>query len=237
MATNVNRSVVAVFVMVVVIALAGCANNPNQRAGIGGGAGALLGGLIGSQLGDHGTRNAAIGAALGGLAGGGVGHYMDKQKRELDRKLKAEREQRQLDVQRLQNGALKIGVASDVTFAVDKSTLNQRAQQIFSKIASVMRDYQKTAVHVVGFTDSTGNKQHNLELSRDRSRSVSQFLVNHGVKGQRVLTWGRGESQPVATNRTKAGRAQNRRVAIIIKPIVKGRKKQAFSEPPPLGQR
>lgn len=233
--TRTLASIVAV--IAIAVAIAGCANDPNRRAKIGGGTGAVLGGLIGSQIGGHEGRNAAIGAALGGLAGGGVGHYMDKQQQQLERKLKAEREQNELNIRRLPNGALKIGVASDATFAVDQSTLNQYAQRVFSKIASTLQQYDKTAVHVVGFTDSTGSQQHNLELSRQRALSVAGFMTSHRLDQKRVLTWARGESQPLASNATSAGRAQNRRVDIVIKPIVKGRKKQAFSEPPRLGGR
>lgn len=232
-----TRSLTVVLLTAAAIVLAGCANNPNSRAEIGGGAGALLGGLVGSQLGHHGLRNGAIGAALGGLAGAGVGHYMDKQQQQLDQKLSAERAQQELSVERLPGHALKVGIASDASFALNKSTLTQHAQRVFSKIATVLRNYDKTAVHVVGFTDSTGTKQYNLKLSRERALSVAHFLVNHGVNKQRVLTWARGESQPVASNKTAAGRAKNRRVAIVLKPIIKGQEKRAFSAPPPLGGR
>jgi len=230
-------SLAVVLLTAAAIMLAGCANNPNSRAEIGGGAGALLGGLIGSQIGHHGLRNGAIGAALGGLAGGGVGHYMDQQQQQLDQKLKGERARKELNVEQLPGHALKIGIANNATFATNKSTLTPHAQRVFSKIANVLRSYNKTAVHVVGFASSTGTKQYNLKLSRQRALSVAHFLINHGVNKRRVLTWARGESQPVASNKTAAGRAKNRRVAIVIKPIIKGHEKQAFSAPPPLGNR
>jgi outer membrane protein OmpA-like peptidoglycan-associated protein len=87
----------------------------------------------------------------------------------------------------------------------------------------------------VGHTDSTGSEQYNMKLSQQRAQAVAQFLTGRGVDSQRVLTWGRGESQPIATNDTEAGRAENRRVDVVIKPIVEGQEAQAFSEPPYLG--
>ncbi|WP_423823740.1 OmpA family protein [Salinisphaera sp. SPP-AMP-43] len=217
------------------LAVSACANDPNRRAEIGGGVGAVFGGLLGSQLGDKSGTNAAIGAALGALAGGGVGHYMDRQQKELDKKLAAQQARDELEITRLDQDTLKIGVASDASFAVDSADLNPTAQNTFNSIASVLRSYDKTAIHVVGFTDSTGSEQHNLKLSQQRAQAVAQFLEGRGVTSQRVLTWARGESQPVASNATEQGRAENRRVAIVIKPIVEGQEKQAFSAPPNLG--
>lgn len=212
-----------------------CAGDPNRKTKIGAGVGAVLGGLTGSQLGDESGTNVAIGAALGALAGGATGRYMDNQQQELNEKLAAEQARDVLDITRLDSDALKIGVASDASFAVDSSTLSQNAQSTFNKIANVLKDYEKTAIHVVGHTDSTGSEQHNLELSQKRAQSVAGFLTGRGVDSQRVLTWGRGESEPIASNNTEAGRAENRRVDIVIKPIVEGQEKQAFSEPPNLG--
>lgn len=230
-----KTSLLLALIVAAAVGVSACANNPNRRAEIGGGVGAVLGGLLGSQLGDKSGTNAAIGAALGALAGGGVGHYMDNQQKELNKKLAAQQARNELNITRLNQDTLKIGVASDASFAVDSATLNPTAQNTFNSIANVLQDYDKTAIHVVGFTDSTGSAQHNLKLSKNRAQSVAQFLEGRGVNSQRVLTWARGESQPVASNDTAAGRAKNRRVAIVIKPIVKGNEKAAFTVPPDLG--
>lgn len=232
-----KTSILIIILVVTTLGVAGCASNgPNKRAGIGGGIGAGLGAGIGALFGGHHKgRNAAIGAALGALAGGGVGHYMDKQQKELNEKLAAQQARDELNITRLDQDTLKIGVASDASFAVDSSTLNPAAQTTFNSIANVLQDYDKTAIHVVGFTDSTGSEQHNLELSQERAQSVVQFLKGRGVDSQRVLSWARGESQPVASNDTAEGRAKNRRVAIVIKPIVEGNEKAAFQAPPDLG--
>ena len=230
-----KSSIAVALAVAAALGLTACADNPNRRAEIGGGVGAVFGGLLGSQLGDKSGTNAAIGAALGALAGAGVGHYMDNQQKELNKKLAAQQARNELNITRLDQDTLKIGVASDASFAVDSANLNPNAQNTFNSIANVLKDYDKTAIHVVGFTDSTGSEQHNLKLSQERAQAVAQFLESRGVNSQRVLTWARGESEPVASNKTAEGRAQNRRVAIVIKPIVKGNEKAAFSAPPDLG--
>lgn len=216
--------------------IAGCANNPYDKTAVGAGVGAVLGGVVGHQLGDNSDTNVAIGAVVGALAGGAVGRYMDNQEQDLKRRLQAERAANLLNITRLNGDALKIGVASDASFAVDSATLSQQAQLTFNKIAGVLKDYEKTAIHVVGHTDSTGSAQYNMQLSRERAVSVANFLVRHGVNAQRVQTWARGESEPIATNATAAGRTANRRVDIVIKPIIKGNAAAAFTAPPYLGR-
>lgn len=212
-----------------------CAGGQYGKTKIGAGVGAVVGAVAGSQLGDESTESAAIGAALGALAGGAVGLYMDKQEQALQQRLQAERAADVLNIVRLNGNALKIGVASDASFAVDSATLSPGAQVTFNKIANVLKDFEKTAIHVVGHTDSTGRAEYNLQLSQQRARAVANFLISRGVDPQRVLTWGRGETQPIASNDTAAGRAANRRVDIVIKPIVEGRAQAAFTAPPYLG--
>lgn len=230
------RRILLIFLVCTALSISACANNRYDKTGIGAGVGALAGAVIGHQLGDNSDTNTAIGAVVGALAGGAVGRYMDNQEHELKQRLQAERAAELLNVTRLGGNALKIGIASDASFAVDSATLSQQAQVTFNKIASVLRDYKKTAIHVVGHTDSSGSAQYNMKLSQKRAASVANFLVGHGVNAQRVLTWGRGETEPIASNATKAGRTKNRRVDIVIKPIVKGRSRAAFSAPPYLGR-
>ena len=233
--TRKNSALVLVALLCGTLVVTACAGDPNRKTKIGAGVGAVLGGIAGSQLGDKSGTNAAIGAAIGALAGGATGRYMDNQQKELNQKLEAEQARDVLNITRLDGDALKIGVASDASFAVDSSTLSGPAQTTFNKIAATLKDYDKTAIHVVGHTDSSGSDEYNQKLSQQRAQAVAQFLTGRGVDSQRVLTWGRGESQPIATNDTEAGRAENRRVDIVIKPIVEGQESQAFSEPPYLG--
>lgn len=230
-----RTSLLVACLLAVTLAVTACAGDPNRRAKIGGGIGTALGGTVGALLGDHSTTNTAIGMAVGALAGAGVGHYMDRQKAELNDKLAQQQAANQLSITSIGNNTLQVGVASDASFAVDSANLSPQAQNTFNTIANVLKDYDKTAIHVVGFTDSTGSAEHNLALSQARAQAVASFLESRGVDSQRVLTWARGETQPVASNETEAGRAQNRRVAIVIKPVVQGQEQQAFAAPPDLG--
>ena len=233
--TRKNSALILAALLCTTLFVTACAGDPNRKTKIGAGVGAVLGGIAGSQLGDKSGTNAAIGAAIGALAGGASGRYMDNQQKELNEKLKAEQARDVLNLTRLDGDALKIGVASDASFAVDSSTLSGSAQTTFNKIATTLKDYDKTAIHVVGHTDSSGSDEYNQKLSQQRAQTVAQALTAGGVNTQRLLTWGRGEAEPIATNDTEQGRAENRRVDIVIKPIVEGQESQAFSEPPYLG--
>ncbi len=218
------------------LVLAACAGDPNRRAKIGAATGAVLGGVVGKQLGDNSDTNLAIGAAIGALAGGAAGNYMDKQHAALQERLAAEAARDELFITQLSGNALRIGVASDISFAVGKSELKFEAQSTFEKIANVLKDYDKTAIHLVGHTDSTGSDALNQKLSLDRAETVASFMGSRGVPSSRMKVWGRGESEPIATNDTDAGRARNRRVDIVIKPIIEGQEGEAFTAPPYLGQ-
>lgn len=233
-----RKSLIAlVCTAILAVVITGCAHSRYDKTAIGAGIGAIAGAVIGHQLGDGDDGNVAIGAVLGALAGGAVGRYMDNQEYEMRQRLKAARAAEILNVSRLPSGALLIGIASDATFAVDSANLSAKAKVTFSKIASVLKDYKKTAIHVVGFTSAPGSFEYNMKLSRRRANAVAHFLIKRGVSPRRVLTWARGETQPIATNATAAGRAKNRRVAIVIKPIIRGRAQAAFAPPPPLGRR
>lgn len=224
-----------VMILVAAIGLTACANDPNQKAKIGAVVGAVTGAIVGKQLGDESDTNVAIGAAVGALAGAAAGHYMDEQEAALEERLAAEQARQNLYITRIGNNALRVGVASDYSFAVDSAKLSFEAKKTFTKIANVFKDYQKTVVHVVGHTDSTGSAAYNQNLSERRAGAVASFLLSQGVKASRIMTWGRGESEPIATNQTKAGRAKNRRVDIVVKPIIQGQERQAFTAPPYLG--
>lgn len=216
------------------VALLGCAtDDPNRRAKTGAAVGALLGAVAGHQV--DGDKGRYIGAVVGAIAGGAVGNYMDKQQAELERELAAEAARKELNITRLAGDALKIGVASDASFPFDSADLKGQAQATFSKIAEVLKDYDKTIIHVVGHTDSTGTDNYNLGLSQRRANTVSSYMNSNGVLIERMRTEGRGEREPIASNETEAGRTRNRRVDIVIKAIVEGQEQQAYTPPPYLG--
>ncbi|MDN5938656.1 MAG: OmpA family protein, partial [Salinisphaera sp.] len=154
---------------------------------------------------------------------------------ELQKRLAAEQARHNLYITEMPGNALRIGIASDYSFAVDSAELTLGAKATFAKIANVLKDYDSTAVHVVGFTDSSGAAEYNMKLSQRRAEAVASFLGSEGVPYARMRTWGRGETQPIASNQTKAGRSRNRRVEIVIKPIIKGQAGDAFTAPQNLG--
>ncbi len=216
------------------IAVSGCAaDDPNRRAKTGAAIGALVGAVAGHQV--DGDKGRYIGAAVGAIAGGAVGNYMDKQQAELERELAAEAARKELRITRLAGDALKIGVASDASFGFDRSDMTSTAQSTFAKIADVLKDYDKTVIHVVGHTDSVGKESYNQDLSQRRASTVSSFFGQRGVVYDRVRTEGRGEREPLASNESEAGRAKNRRVDIVIKAIIEGQEQQAYAPPPYLG--
>lgn len=222
-----------VFLLATAVTLSACADDPNRRAKIGAAVGAVTGAVVGHQVNDEEGRY--VGAALGALAGAGVGRYMDQQHAELQERLADERAREELYITRMGGDALRVGVASDYSFEIDSAELSFDAQATFDKIANVFKDYDKTAVHVVGHTDSTGSDEYNQKLSERRASAVAKYLSSQGVTSMRIVTWGRGEREPIAGNDTKAGRTRNRRVDIVIKPIVEDQEKQAFEAPPYLG--
>lgn len=218
----------------VAVMTAGCAtDDPNRRAKTGAAVGALIGAVAGHQV--DGGKGRYVGAVVGAIAGGAAGNYMDKQQAELERELAAEAARNELRITRMAGDALRVGVASDVSFDFDSAAIRSNAQATYAKIADVLKDYDKTVIHVLGHTDSTGSDAYNMRLSEQRASAVAAVLRGNGVVPARILTEGRGESEPVADNSTAAGQARNRRVDIVIKAIVEGNEAAAYTPPPNLG--
>lgn len=203
--------------------MAGCTTvNPYTReqqtskvakgAGIGAAAGAVVGLLTkGDKL-----QNALIGAGVGALAGGGAGYYMDVQEAKLRQRL----EGTGVSVTRTGDN-ITLNLPSGITFASNSADLNAQFYSALDGVALVLKEYEKTVIEVAGHTDSTGSTELNQSLSERRAQSVAGYLASHGVKSQRLITIGAGESRPVASNDTEQGKAANRRVELTIVPITK----------------
>ncbi len=189
-------------------------NNTTIGAGIGAVAGALGGYLIGKGSSDDRRKRALIGAGVGALGGGAIGYYMDQQEAALRQRLRASG----VSVTRVGENII-LNMPGNVTFATDSSDVNARFYEVLNSVALVLQEYDRTLVDIYGHTDSTGSAQYNQQLSQRRAQSVAQYLVGQGVNGQRLLVQGMGETQPIATNDTAAGREQNRRVEIKISPL------------------
>jgi outer membrane protein OmpA-like peptidoglycan-associated protein len=88
------------------------------------------------------------------------------------------------------------------------------------KLADVVVRYGKTTLTIVGHTDNVGTSEHNQKLSEERALSVAHYFESKNVNPLRLATWGKGETDPVASNNSEAGRQANRRVEIYLEPVV-----------------
>ena len=104
----------------------------------------------------------------------------------------------------------------DVLFDFDRSDLKPAARENLAKLVDFLREYDDRGVEIEGHTDSVGTEQYNIGLSQRRAASVERYLLDNGIERSRIQTRGLGEEFPVASNETDSGRAQNRRVEIII---------------------
>jgi len=206
-----------------VVAFAGCTTvdqqsgqkNPNKTgtgAGIGAIAGAVLGAAASSKS-DRG-RGALTGAVLGAAVGGGVGHYMDKQEKELRDKLKDSGVQ----VSR-QGDNLNLIMPGNITFAVNKADIRADFYSVLNSVSQALKEYDQTNVRISGYTDSTGPLSLNQRLSEERANSVRTYLLAQGVASDRIDSAGYGPANPIASNASDEGRQANRRVEIKLIPI------------------
>lgn len=188
----------------------GCASLSNTEKGAAGGAavGGVVGGLVGKATGST-ARGAILGAVVGGAAGAAIGSRMDKQAEELDDRLP------NATVQRVGEG-IAITFDSGILFDVDSDRLRAASEENLRNLASSVEDYEGTEILVVGHTDATGADSYNQSLSERRASAARTFLLRQGVDGDRIEAAGRGESEPVSTNDTEAGRQDNRRVEVAI---------------------
>jgi outer membrane protein OmpA-like peptidoglycan-associated protein len=183
--------------------------------------GAILGAALGAGLGylsndksEQGRKNALLGAGVGALAGAGVGGYMDRQQAELRRQLA----DTGVTVAR-QGDNIILNMPSDVTFAVDQSDVQPQFYNVLNEVAGTLNQYPSTLIDVIGHADATGADAYNQALSERRASAVASYLTSRSVLPARLFVAGQGERQPIASNDTVEGRAQNRRVEIVLRPF------------------
>lgn len=195
--------------------LGGTSNNPNTQQGalIGATAGAVLGAL---SKGDGNRADAAlVGAVIGGALGAGAGYSLDKQEADLRAQLAND------NVIITNTGdRLIVTLPQDILFATDSFAVRPDLQRDLNTVAGNLQAYPESTIQIIGHTDSDGDANYNQGLSERRAGSVSGVLLNAGVSSNRMQTVGLGENQPVASNLTPEGKAQNRRVEIVILPTV-----------------
>lgn len=222
------RTSLIVLPLTAALLLAGCATNDlgdrrdlsktEQGAIIGTVSGAALGAIINHR---NRGKGALIGAVGGGLTGAGVGYYMDQQAKDLQKQLQPEIRRGEVTVEkRTSDNALLVSMTAATGFDTNSTVLKPSYTPTLDKIATVLNQYGKTTVTVIGHTDSVGTDAYNQTLSERRAQAVLDYFASRNVNPIRLEAYGRGESEPRADNATEAGRALNRRVELWILPVM-----------------
>jgi outer membrane protein OmpA-like peptidoglycan-associated protein len=188
-------------------------SDTTKGAGIGAAVGGVVGLLTGGDAAAH-RKNALIAAGIGALAGGAVGNYMDRQQAQLRHELAGTG----VSVTRMGDN-ITLNMPGNITFATNSAEINPSFYQVLNSVNLVLKKYDKTLIEVAGHTDSTGSAQYNQQLSERRANSVAQYLEAQGLRSDRVMTVGAGETRPVASNDTPEGRQANRRVELTLTPL------------------
>jgi outer membrane protein OmpA-like peptidoglycan-associated protein len=201
---SLGRRTLIVATLMGAMAVQGCSSSFRTGALGGAAAGAVVGGLASGT-----ARGAIIGAAVGGAAGAAIGAVMDNQAEDLQDKLP------NAQVERVGEG-IAVTFDSGILFDFDSSDLQAAGQQNLRDLVASLEEYEGTEVLVVGHTDSVGDASYNQGLSERRAGAARTFLIGAGLDAGRVRAVGMGETEPIASNDTDAGRQENRRVEVAI---------------------
>jgi outer membrane protein OmpA-like peptidoglycan-associated protein len=220
-----NITIKSLYSIVAVALLAtGCdatrrASNKDKGVAIGATGGAVLGGILGNNIGKKGNTalGAIIGAAVGGVAGGIIGNKMDKQAEKIKTEIpgaKVERVGEGINVTFDENNP--DGTKAGVYFATGKYNITANSQLAIDKLVKIFSEYPETNILVEGHTDNVGTDASNLTLSERRANAVGTALKSAGLAASRLTIKWYGETQPKGDNTTAEGRASNRRVEFSI---------------------
>lgn len=223
MKTSTTKKFVPSVVLASILTIGGCATydpytgeEKPSNATIGSVVGAVAGAAIGAATSSKGDRKKGIliGAAAGAAAGGGAGYYMDKQEAKLRHQLKGTG----VGVKRV-GDEITLVMPGNITFEVNRYTILEDFQPILTSIATVLKEFDETAIEVTGHTDSTGSESYNQTLSEQRANAVKTELINRTIPSGRIHASGMGMRAPIASNKTAEGRQQNRRVELKLLPL------------------
>jgi outer membrane protein OmpA-like peptidoglycan-associated protein len=206
-----RKDLTLIAIAVATVLAAGCATERQTETAVGAGVGGATGAVIGGAVG--GGRGAAVGGVIGAGAGAAAGYNWQT----IKEKLGIATRDSGVQVSEQKEG-LKVNVPGSISFATGSASIEPRLFPTLDRIASTLNEYPASTVTVVGHTDSMGDAQANQELSARRAAAVADYLVQRGVQRSRIVVQGRGENEPIADNTSDAGRAQNRRVEMLIRP-------------------
>ena len=209
-----RNTTAAVLALATAVALTGCETmtDTQRNTALGVGIGALAGAGIAKATGGKAGTGALIGAAVGG-----VGTYiwsanMERQRQELEAATRGTG----VTVSRTADNQLQLAIPSDISFDSNSATIKSQFRPVLNSFANSLRRNPGTHVVIVGHTDSTGGTHINDPLSLNRANAARDYIFNQGVRGPRIQTEGRGAREPVASNESAWGRANNRRIDIFV---------------------
>jgi len=221
MKTILKKTGIVIFAIALMLNLSNCtatknANNKQKGAVIGVAGGAILGAILGNNIGKGGKGEigAVIGGVVGGTAGVLIGNKMDKQAQKIEEEIPG------AVVERVDDGiVITFDENSGVYFDTNKYNINTASEDTLNQLGGILIEYIDTNVLVVGHTDSSGSDAHNLTLSKNRANAVTNYFTHQkGISISRLTTSWFGETQPKYDNKTKEGQSKNRRVNIVILP-------------------
>jgi outer membrane protein OmpA-like peptidoglycan-associated protein len=193
---------------IALVLVASCATKTQTGAVVGTAGGAVVGGAIGKVAGST-AKGAIIGAVVGGVAGAVIGAQMDKQAKELEQNIKGAK------VERVGEG-IQVTFESGLLYDFDSDVVRPEAKTNLHELAASLDKYPGTDLLILGHTDQLGSTAYNQALSERRANSAATYLMSQGVNGARIAARGLGETEPIASNETEAGRQANRRVEVSI---------------------
>lgn len=151
---------------------------------------------------------------IGFIEAGKVDNYMNTQEIQLRGKLRGSG----IDVVRVSKHII-LKLPDNITFATGSDALKPKFTSVLGSIASVLKEFDSTLVTTIGHTDNVGVVENNQKLSEKRAKSLSDYLTANGISKNRLTAIGKGQFQPIASNKTSHGRALNRRVEIMLEAL------------------